>query len=113
FPDAACCNGDFCGSDCDDNRSDINPSMEEVCDGVDNDCDGRVDEGVTTIYYRDADGDGYGVPAPTRAACSRPTGHADNANDCDDTTATRRPGAPERCNMLDDDCDGRIDEDCD
>ncbi|MCB9641748.1 MAG: putative metal-binding motif-containing protein [Myxococcales bacterium] len=47
--------------DCDDAKSAIKPSATDVCDGVDNDCDGRVDEGNTTAkYYKDDDGDGYG-----------------------------------------------------
>ncbi|HAD12429.1 MAG TPA: hypothetical protein DCF33_08315, partial [Saprospirales bacterium] len=45
-------------NDCDDNNAAINPGAQEVCDGVDNDCDGQVDEGVKTTYYADADGDG-------------------------------------------------------
>ena len=51
--------------DCDDNDDQINPGAEEVCDGIDNDCNGDVDESTavdTTIYYADSDSDGYGDP---------------------------------------------------
>ncbi|MFN7145726.1 MAG: MopE-related protein, partial [Myxococcota bacterium] len=47
-------------TDCDDGSAAVSPAAAETCDGRDNDCDGTTDEGVTTTYYRDADGDGYG-----------------------------------------------------
>ncbi len=46
--------------DCDDADPAINPGETEICDGVDNDCDGIVDEDVTSTFYNDADGDTYG-----------------------------------------------------
>ena len=48
-------------NDCDDSNSSINPQAEEICDDVDNDCNGEVDDGVGELYYADADGDGDGV----------------------------------------------------
>ncbi|HID29351.1 MAG TPA: hypothetical protein EYP19_05030, partial [Desulfobacterales bacterium] len=48
------------GEDCDDTNASINPDATEVCNGVDDDCDGQIDEGVKNTYYKDADGDGYG-----------------------------------------------------
>ena len=48
--------------DCDDNNAQINPSVEEICDGIDNNCSGQVDEGVLDIFYADSDEDGYGNP---------------------------------------------------
>ncbi|MBI5548043.1 MAG: putative metal-binding motif-containing protein [Deltaproteobacteria bacterium] len=59
----------------------------EACDGVDNDCDGETDEGF------DQDGDGV-------TSCG---------GDCDDRSASVRPGAPELANGKDDDCDGKTD----
>lgn len=113
FLDAACCNGDFCGDDCDDDRDAVHPGATEVCNEIDDDCDGRIDEGVQNIYYRDADGDGYGAPAPTIHACSRPAGYSDVSTDCDDMNANRNPGRTEVCgNGIDDNCDRRIDEGC-
>ena len=77
--------------DCNDGSSSISPGATEICDSVDNDCDGYTDEGVTTTYYRDADGDGYGTSATSKAACSAPVGYVASSTDCDDTDATLSP----------------------
>ncbi|MCB9745992.1 MAG: putative metal-binding motif-containing protein [Alphaproteobacteria bacterium] len=76
--------------DCDDSDAGVNPGVEETCDGVDQDCDGDIDEDPTDapVWYQDADGDGYGVEDPNTYACERPSGYADNPDDCDDTDAT-------------------------
>jgi len=47
--------------DCNDTDAAINPGGTEVCDYIDNNCNGAIDEGVTTPYYLDADSDGYGL----------------------------------------------------
>jgi hypothetical protein len=82
----------------------------EVCNGVDDDCDGMVDEGVTMTFYRDADGDGFGLEGMTMEACTMPPGYASMASDCDDACATCRPGGTETCDGRDNDCNGMIDE---
>ncbi|MFT4974546.1 MAG: hypothetical protein ACI8S6_000429, partial [Myxococcota bacterium] len=97
-------------NDCDDDEAATFPDAEEVCDEADNDCDGTVDEGVTTTFYADTDGDEYGVADNTTEACSLPSGHAEIPGDCDDTTAAVNPDATEVCNTIDDNCDGAIDE---
>lgn len=113
--DAACCNVDpegarRCGTDCDDARAGTNPAVPEACDDLDNDCDGVVDEMVVSVLYRDADGDGFGTAATTRAGCMSSDGWATTSTDCNDDDATVSPGQLERCNAQDDDCDGRFDE---
>ncbi len=96
--------------DCDDANFDVNPDAIEQCDQVDNDCDGDIDEGVGGTYYADLDADGYGDPEAEEQACERPEDTVDNGADCDDTDAEVHPGADERANGEDDNCDGDIDE---
>jgi hypothetical protein len=99
--------------DCDDTDNTIYPGATELCDGVDNDCDGNVDENCPTIiYFRDADGDGYGDPNDSVTDTTPPAGYVDDSSDCDDTDANVNPGATELCNGIDDDCDTQIDEGC-
>ena len=66
----------------------MSPGVTETCNSVDDDCDGSTDESLTTEYYADADGDGYGDPSTTKDACTLPTGYVLNASDCDDTDST-------------------------
>lgn len=98
------------GSDCDDSRGNVNPNAAESCDGLDNDCDSTIDEGVTTVYYPDVDQDGFGNGASPQAACSTPTGYVLVAGDCDDGRNTVNPDAAEVCDTLDNDCDSATDE---
>ena len=101
-------------SDCDDSDPEVHPGAEEPYDGVDNDCDGEVDEdgGAPRFdWFHDGDGDGYGDAYDLLEAEKQPYGYVPNDNDCDDDDALIFPGADERCNDLDDDCDVQIDED--
>ena len=99
-------------TDCDDLLADVNPAAEEHCDGIDDDCDGLVDESGTEVtWYLDADGDGYGDPTATMVSCEAPEGYVADATDCDDALADVHPDAAEVCNGLDDDCDGVVDTD--
>ncbi len=98
------------GTDCDDSNAAVNPGATEVCDEIDDNCDGQIDEGVQTTFYADTDGDTFGDAGNTTLACSAPTGYVSDNTDCDDTNAAIYPGATEVCNEVDDDCDGAIDE---
>jgi len=99
------------GRDCDDTAPTAFPGAVEVCDGVDNDCDGETDEDTGSTWYMDVDGDGFGDSDASTEACDQPSGHTDRGGDCDDGSFDVFPGAPEYCNGLDDDCDGAVDED--
>jgi hypothetical protein len=100
-------------TDCNDQDPEIYPGAEEVCDGVDNNCDGEVDEGVGTIMYADTDGDTFGDPESMVNACDTAEGYVENSDDCDDTLDTVYPDAEELCDGIDNDCDTEIDEDLD
>ena len=97
--------------DCNDTDAAINPDATEVCNGIDDNCNGDIDDGAGTIWYADADGDTYGNDAATTIACSVPDGYVGDNTDCNDANADINPAASEICNGLDDNCNGSIDED--
>ncbi len=104
--------GFVASEDCDDTLAWVHPGAEETCDGIDQDCDGEVDEDATDAHtwYADADRDEHGDPEASVRACAQPLGYVLKADDCDDTRAQTYKGAPEICNGNDDDCDGEVDE---
>ncbi len=97
--------------DCDDSNAVVNPDATEVCDSLDNNCDGTVDEGQTSLYYEDSDGDGFGDDASTVEACDKPLGYVENSDDCDDDEMSVSPLGTEVCgDSIDNDCNGQVDE---
>ena len=98
------------GNDCDDGNASINPGVGELCDEIDNDCDGEIDEDLVDGFFLDEDGDGYGnldIPADD---CNLLSEYVDNGIDCDDTNPEIFPFASEICDEIDNDCDGVVDE---
>ena len=103
-------------TDCDDTDALLNPGSDEVCNEIDDDCDGDVDEADSdlvggTIWYADSDSDGYGDPRVFVLACDGPSGSVTDGSDCDDSDSAINPDAVEVCNGVDDDCDADIDDD--
>ena len=100
------------GSDCDDTDASAAPDLDEVCDGVDNDCDTDVDEDSSTdapTWYRDDDADKYGIDDDTMVQCYAPSGYAAMGGECDDTDSAVNPAATEVCDGIDNDCEGNVD----
>jgi len=100
------------GTDCDDANASVYPGATEVCNGIDEDCDGAADNGLTfVVYYGDIDDDGFGDEFNTTTTCDGvPSGYVLDNTDCDDTQNTVYPGGVEVCDGLDNDCDGSLDE---
>lgn len=98
-------------SDCDDSNNSIFPGATEICDGIDNDCVGGIDNGLTFVtYYTDADLDGFGI-GTGQSLCQNPgTGFAIVAGDCNDTDDQINPDSPEICDGIDNNCAGGIDD---
>jgi len=93
-------------TDCDDGDWFTWPGAPELCDEVDNDCDGTVDEDVVDRnWWADADADGWGADGDPVLDCARLDGHAPFAGDCDDDNDNIHPGA--LFDGIDADCDGR------
>ena len=97
-------------TDCDDDNAEINPGAEEVCDGLDNNCDDQVDEDLFQTVYADADDDGFGDPDTVADVCEMPEGYVAAAGDCDDTNIDINPLAAEVCDGVDNNCDDLTDE---
>ena len=100
-------------TDCNDGDMSINPGATEICNAMDEDCDGIADDGLTFVtYYKDNDGDGYGAGLyGTVTTCDgAPATYVDNDLDCEDFNAAINPAADDVCNFIDDNCSGVADE---
>lgn len=115
--DAACCNGDNCGTDCNDADGGVSSRSPEVCNEVDDDCDGNIDEDLLLEFWPDADNDGFGAndieggpSVMSLVACSAPALYAGRRGDCNDEVPEINPGNPEVCDdaMIDENCDGEV-----
>lgn len=103
----------------------VQPSSE-ICDGLDNNCDGKTDEGVTQTVYADHDQDGFGLASEATVVCVEkglPKGYAIHDGDCNDSPLDVNadgkvdgfdinPSAEEICDHIDNNCDSVIDEGC-
>jgi len=99
--------------DCDDNDAMINPDAIELCDGIDNNCSGMIDDNLDVFtYYLDADSDGYGDAAVSKDTCQATpiAGYVANMLDCNDDDPTINPDATEICDGIDNNCSGTVDD---
>ncbi len=119
FVDATCCNAESdtkgaklrCGDDCDDRKPNVNPRATEACDGFDNDCNGKVDEGVSIKVYVDKDHDGHGLKGSAAVMkCAGTHGYSIYSDDCNDADSEVFASEFEICDGKDNNCDGHVDE---
>jgi len=95
--------------DCDDSDESVAPDAEEICDELDNDCNGEIDEGLQQTWYQDSDQDGFGDPDSAFEACHQPEWNWGLVgDDCDDNDEFAAPGQKELCDGVDNDCDGSV-----
>ncbi|MFT5679981.1 MAG: hypothetical protein ACI8RZ_000886 [Myxococcota bacterium] len=100
--------------DCNDKDANIYPGAAEICDGIDNDCNGQTDENTATdisVWYPDADSDGFGDDTIVLTACTAPAFYVAAGGDCYDQDASIHPDADEICDGIDNNCDGETDGD--
>lgn len=97
--------------DCNDLDNLIHPGVEDLCNTVDDDCDGVMDEDALFLtWYLDFDSDGFGNLNIDSVSCFELVGYVFNTTDCNDENILINPDANELCNNVDDNCDTYIDE---
>ncbi len=104
--------GVYSFEDCDDHNPARYPGAAELCDNLDNDCNGLIDDLPVFTYYLDNDGEGFGDENSRIDTCltGAPAGFAVNALDCNDQDSTINPGVTEICDGLDNDCNNLPDD---
>ncbi|MFO7825950.1 MAG: calcium-binding EGF-like domain-containing protein, partial [Cyclobacterium sp.] len=113
-PEGYVLNSDDCNDDPDNNGAIVYPGATELCDGIDNDCNGEIDDNTTTVeWYPDLDGDGFGdMDATPLLDCAPPADHVQDNTDCNDTPGEGEqinPDALEICDGIDNNCDSIVD----
>ncbi|NTX38035.1 hypothetical protein HUA78_26675 [Myxococcus sp. CA033] len=102
------------GGDCRDDDPAVTPGKTDVCDDIDNNCDGSVDEGSDKNWYQDRDADGAVDGASLLIQCAQPAFYVRLPQglpfDCNDSDSNNTPGSIERCDNRDNNCDGNADE---
>ena len=101
------------GGDCNDSNTGVSPSAQEACNGIDDNCDGKIDEAGSvgcSTYAPDVDGDGFGSDTETVCVCTFGPGVSLTKGDCNDADPDIKPGVPDECDGVDNNCDGNIDE---
>ncbi len=96
--------------DCNDTDNLVFPNASEICNGLDENCNSQIDEGVLNVYYQDIDSDGFGDQWNWTWSCIAPIGYILDPGDCEIYDPTINPGVTEVCNEMDDNCDGNADE---
>ncbi len=101
--------------DCDDTNQTVSPAAQEVCNGLDDNCNGVRDEGLRTravTIFPDEDGDGFGAndAGMSVSVCDLPKGYVSSQGDCAPFDKDIFPLQGERCNNIDDNCNGQVDE---
>ncbi|MBK7443313.1 MAG: hypothetical protein IPI65_17970 [Bacteroidetes bacterium] len=97
--------------DCDDTNVLLNPAIVELCNDIDDNCNGLADEGIIFITaYADTDEDGFGNILADTSSCSFVEGYVLDNTDCNDADVTIYPGAIELCNGIDENCNLLIDD---